>query len=418
VRLAYPALLAAFAACSAAPLTDSAAEPILNGMSDAGNDPAVVYFMLFNKKDEYVGHCTASMITPRIALTAAHCASGLDGDTHYRILFGDGLDEDTMKPIAPLDNIERNSVKVWFDPMFSVNSLEKGHDVAMVLFDKPAPAGVKPVPFTRSRVAATLAGKKVRFVGVGLTTVTAPQWVFTKQTATAQIDKVDYTTITWAAERSQTCHGDSGGPTFVTTALGEEIVGLTSYGIGACDESDLQRVDLDIDDIVKFINDNDPQPTANCGKDGVCGWNCPDIDPDCPCVRDNRCTAACTDPDTDPDCPLYCLMDGVCTRTGCPVPDPDCGTKASGAACANKNECLGGICVIAAGAMQGVCSEMCSAGGTCPGGFTCDTALHQCQPAAGSSGGGCAVGAGGAGGPLALAVWLGAAWLARRRRGV
>src|SRR6185436_15104749 len=99
-----------------------------------------------------------------------------------------------------------------------------------------------------------------------------------------------------------TCQGDSGGPAFLTIDGRETVAGITSYGDIGCDEyAAFTRVDLYLDDIEKFIAENDPQPSGACAADGGCDVYCSAPDADCPCEGDGACTASCSDPDSDPD---------------------------------------------------------------------------------------------------------------------
>jgi MYXO-CTERM domain-containing protein len=327
--------------------------------------------------------------------------------TSSRIVFADSWDSSTGIYGGALDPMFRSTTLTWVDPMYASSTSGTMHDLALLYVDGPPPPQVKPPPLYRLRLGADALGKSDRFIGFGLRSATSSSSLYERIYAAHSIDEMTPMEIGWNSGSAMTCGGDSGGPHLVSFDGVEQIVAVTSFGDEGCaTESFAQRVDVGVPGILQFIADHDPQPTANCGADGVCGWACPEIDPDCPCVADGKCTTACPNPDLDPDCPLHCNADHVCQRTGCPVPDPDCGDLPSGALCLNDDECLSGLCVPYVSAK--ICTVACD-GTSCPGSFVCNTLSNVCVPGADRTGG-CRVG-GGAGG-----AWLVALVLLRLRR--
>jgi hypothetical protein len=305
-------------------------------------------------------------------------------------------------------------VRTWADPAFDESNLIAGHDVALVLLDSAVSPSVPAVPFYRGRLNQQNVGATDRFVGFGRRNDGNDRFV-KRQFASTPVTGIVNQQIDLANRTSSTCNGDSGGPHLISVNGVETIVGVTSFGNSneCAGTSFNQRTDVDLPQILDFIATNDPQPTANCGADGICGWDCPEIDPDCPCILDGRCDAACTVLDSDPDCPNSCDADGVCQRTGCPRPDPDCGTGVVGDTCTINQNCASDLCVVDGSGH--VCTQSCGAGGSCPAGFACKASSQVCLPETGDGGGGgCSVGGGSSG--LGLALALTALAVAFRRR--
>jgi hypothetical protein len=194
----------------------------------------------------------------------------------------------------------------------------------------------------------------------------------------------------------------------------EAIAGLTSYGDTGCAMyAAFTPVHLFLDEIDAFIAQHDPQAASGCGADGVCGYLCPAVDPDCPCAGDGQCTTACATPNDDPDCPESCGDDNRCVRVGCTARDPDCGDQPFGSACTSADQCESGMCTAHDGAQ--ICTEACGAGGVCPMDSLC-SGTNLCLP---PTDGGCGCVAGGRrGAPLGtLLLALGALFFVRRETG-
>jgi hypothetical protein len=161
------------------------------------------------------------------------------------------------------------------------------------------------------------------------------------------------------------------------------IVAVTSRGDQFCEQAGIDtRVDAYLSFISSFMTAHGDAPS--CGADGRCGFNCTTPDPDCPCATDGLCTTACPNVLLDTDCPAQCAHDGVCKRTGCPAPDPDCVQDQQ--LCNANSICQSAHCAIPPGSSQRICMELCDQGQTCPSNTHCaldNSNKLACVPGAG-----------------------------------
>jgi hypothetical protein len=401
-------------ACAAAhPDVDVGAEPIVGGTTDGGHDPAVALVRIFDAQNFEIATCSGVLITPRVVMTAGHCASGQRGDASYIVAFTDTYDPKTGAFTGFLG--QRGVTAKWLDPSFDERNLANGYDMALLRLDLDAPNGIQPLPIDRTRIVAP--GTPVRMVGFGMTGPDAKTQVRVKLTAESHVTVLEPIMFTVDGTMASPCNGDSGGPALALVEGTEVVSGLVSYGDASCMQfSGFTFVERLIGNVDAFVRTYDPASYGVCGADGQCGFGCAEPDPDCPCAADGTCSTACPDTDLDPDCAVGCGADGVCNRTGCPFHDPDCLDMPTGSACSGANDCASAHCV--AYDTGRICVPGCDGSGGCPAGFDCSAADNTCLPA----GGGCAVGGSGQGGAwlaLLLALRLGRRrhQVANRRQG-
>jgi secreted trypsin-like serine protease len=180
--------------------------------------------------------CTASLIAPRILLTAAHCISSeeVGTDAQFVVLAGGDVRKSPSAPLAV--------TSVMHDRAFSARDLEGGHDIGAVLLAEPL--NVRPLPV--NRVAPTgLAGHSVRIVGYGVNDGSAQTGAGIKRAATTTIREIESKLLFLGDATHDTCQGDSGGPALGTIDGKETIVGVTSFGDVGCARGGYDtRVDL------------------------------------------------------------------------------------------------------------------------------------------------------------------------------
>ncbi len=339
-------------------------------------------------------YCTAVVVAPRVLLTAGHCLAGPAPESAF---FGASL-ADGGTQVAVID--------VAVHPQFDGATLD--HDLGMALL--AAPAGAPAVPLPVGPLGAGDVGSALRIVGFGATE-NAADGLGVKREGTARLARVDGDTIELAADPSQPCDGDSGGPAFLGGGSGETLVGITSSGDPSCTGGATDtRVDVHVDDFVApYVAATAEGARAvgeRCWYDGNCDSGaCVQPDPE----GFAYCSESCSG---DGDCAsgMRCDGDGSC-QWASPVPG------APGAACGSDADCAGIHCA-SAGERDSTCAPRCFSDGAlpCPDGFDClptaagggEEACFVAEP------GGCCGAGGGAGcAPLVLLV---GGLLAHRRR--
>jgi MYXO-CTERM domain-containing protein len=386
-RLLVLPLLVASVACGGELVVEDERAPIIGGMSAAGRDPSVG--LLMGRVPGGRTFCTATMITPRVVLTAAHC---VDITTSDEIWFADSYDHATNEFTGLIDATRRVAVAKWWHPLYDEGTLSGGFDIALLALDIPAPEAVVPSRIRRHRLGVDAIGAEVRMVGFGLRVPGSESSLHAKYHGRDTVTAVTDRSFRNSGERSTICFGDSGGPAFMMDGGREVQTGVTSFTTFSCNlGGSFTTVDAHLADIRAFIAENDPQPPGACVADGTCDVWCDAPDPDCPCAGEGVCSTACDDPAIDPDCPPDCSGGNNCVREGCAVPDPDCGDAPLGVVCTRDDDCASRRCH----PTRRICAETCGAGGACPAMFTCATgnlceAISEggcgCRAAPGSNG--------------------------------
>lgn len=369
----------ALAACASPVETSSQAQAVTNATPDHG-DPAVVG--LVDQTDQL--GCTASIIGPHTAITAAHCIG--TSERKLRAFFGaDAAIGGTFIAVSDA------RMHPLFDP--------GGHDIAMLTLREEAP--VTPLALERA-AAETLDGSSIRVVGYGITGGQRTDEGM-KREGTARIAAVQAEEFITVPDPSLSCNGDSGGPALLPAGT---IAGVVSRGDSRCnDHAVYSRVDIARADLIDpYIAETAPG-TASVGErclyEGQCDGG--------PCLQAHDdpelyfCSRAC---ERDADCPseMSCAVDG------CRYPEPSPG--ALGSPCDGDDACTSHVC------RDQVCTRNCLQE-ACPTDFECrgSDALHYCFPA--DSGCGCSSGGGGSASlvVIGLVLFAGRARRAGRRGG-
>jgi V8-like Glu-specific endopeptidase len=234
-RLLFASLLG-FSACTGdgqdQPIS-ATEQAIVAGMADPG-DSAMVEFIALLPND-MAGTCTATLISPHVLLTAAHCIVETTG-ARYGVYLGaddSGLNSKTFIPLA----------SVAYDPQYDNNHPDAGHDFGVGILSTALT--ITPVPLNHLALGADLVGKSARYIGYGLSNGVQQTGSGTRRQAIEPIAQVTDHLIRIAPNPNATCEGDSGGPLLIDMLGQEVLAGVVSFGDDAqCLKSSyFQRVD-------------------------------------------------------------------------------------------------------------------------------------------------------------------------------
>jgi hypothetical protein len=253
--------------CSEAwdPSVDSTERPIVAGTLDTG-DPAVMELLAF--KGNSGARCTATLVTSRVLLTAAHCFVETAGFTYS--LFA-GNDDNNGSPQTTLP------VKTTvFNPLYG--NPRQGNDFAIIVLQ--APLGIRPVPINRAPLDAAQ-GKDVRYIGYGLSNGLTGAGGGVKRQNTAPLAGVSGLLLALAPSAHGACNGDSGGPLLIDDGHGERIAGVGSFVDDSTCRRDsfYQRVDTQLAWVDQQIEKYDPgglAPPADGGAGDTSPAGAPD----------------------------------------------------------------------------------------------------------------------------------------------
>ncbi len=184
--------------------------------------------------------CSAVLVAPRLALTAAHCLDLLGPRGAYELAFGQQIAGDAAE-FVPV-------VEAWPHPDYDPMTHEA--DVAALVL--AAPADVEPAsPLARSLDASDV-GRQVLAVGYGLTGVTDLGTYGWRRSGTMRISAVEDGVFRSEPDPAMTCEGDSGGPVYVREGDAWRLVGLTVSGDPGCVEEAVNlRLDAVWEDFVE-----------------------------------------------------------------------------------------------------------------------------------------------------------------------
>jgi len=317
--------------------------PIINGEPDLRLSHMAVV-AVFNG----MGMCSGTLIAPRVVLTAAHCADGIQS-RNFLILFGSDISAALTRGVAEV------TIHPQYDPQGEGDTSEG--DLALLLLDGAAPPGVSPIPHLPTQLALSQndCGSMVEFVGFGQDEngQTGVKLVASDSIDMVCLDSGGCSHGVFFAERytfcqdqtpSGICFGDSGGPALIVRDSEEYVAGVSSYVFENCTQWGCSTM---VDRFTGFIDDFiQGRPGAQCEEgadcrsgfcvDGVCcsdscdgpcrscsvpgsvgtcqpapdGTPCPDGDK---CNGDEICEGAVCQAGT----PLVCEDNNVCTKDAC-----------------------------------------------------------------------------------------------------
>ena len=232
------------------------ASAIIGGEYDGSRHPNVGMIMAFDSTGQGIGHCSGTLVSPTVMVTAAHCFDPATWEptviTEYRVTFRPTDTNDVEKDNYILENTIAGTGHIdprWFAPpeKARANSTSRffGADLAVFVLERPASAeypGILPSSIVAKGGLEPFAkGSRNRFfeiVGYGLQREVVPPKSggvfldYSRNFTTAPLKKLDplilYLNGNAQDSRSggTTCSGDSGGPAF----YGNTLVAVTSFG--------------------------------------------------------------------------------------------------------------------------------------------------------------------------------------------
>jgi hypothetical protein len=250
---------------------ESHGQAIIAGTPVSG-DPAIMALLSF--KGAQGSRCTATLITPRLLLAAAHCITETPGSERF-IFPGDNDRNGTAPGMLAVKAVITNP---------AYGAPRQGNDFCIVVLE--APLAIPPVRLNRAALAGAQ-GKTVRYVGYGITVVGNLGSGGVKRQNTAPLAQVTDLLLTIAPNANQSCEGDSGGPLLLDRGdgQGEAIIGINSFvDAPACRRNSFfQRVDTQLGWIDEQIKKYDPDgtvPPADGGAGDAQGPAIPDAAPE------------------------------------------------------------------------------------------------------------------------------------------
>jgi secreted trypsin-like serine protease len=237
-------LLLALSACAPAgsdQLTDSQNDSAIIGGTTVipGSQLSKQVFMIYSVSRQGGGICTATMITPTVGLTAAHCVDNMVRG--YAIFAIDAIGvldkaksrEDLLKNQNVIE-ITAARVHPWWNG--SINNKNNG-DIAVFRLAK-----AKPADFQVTRIHSGTLRKGTRLIASGYGIISGSLGFgsgLLRETRVSVLDpNVSESEFGVDQRRAQgVCSGDSGGPAFVVSPFGRlEQVGIVSYGDEGCEQ--------------------------------------------------------------------------------------------------------------------------------------------------------------------------------------
>ena len=250
------------------------ASAITGGEPDGAGHPNVGLIVFYDQADSLRYRCSATLISPTVLITAAHCTTGTAGST--LVTFDSVIAEVPPSPIPPaadpsigytpaeLQAAGYLSGTAETHPEYSnFTDLNNWNDVGIIVLDEPAvgiqPATLAPTNYLDQFAAPILSKTLFTVVGYG-TEVRKPDsgpqkpapmsYPLIRRVTTAPGQKLTPQILQLNGNLNDnrggggTCFGDSGGPVF----LDGYLVAVTSYGYTAnCRYLDgYQRVDIPI----------------------------------------------------------------------------------------------------------------------------------------------------------------------------
>ena len=235
--------------------------------------------------------CTATLVTPRVMITAAHCIEGLTPTDIPALAAFFGFDTDN--PGANTEVV--NLAEAYQHPQYDGDQGDE-RDIAVLILERDART-VRQLPFRSEPLAIEdlcLSDKHcpgrsgpTELLGVGYgDTSSAGAGGGVRRSALMDALDLDASFLWNAGYVSNTCFGDSGGPIFSMEEGAWNLWGVVSWGDDNCTEYGANsRVGLYSNWLLNKIEGvhgtRDPCAAGSLYQDGICDPLCPDKDSDC-----------------------------------------------------------------------------------------------------------------------------------------
>lgn len=162
--LLLPALVLAHVACQPDDLASEDASIIGGVDAKSAKLDAIGTVGTKDYEGKYDFFCTATLIAPKVVLTAKHCATGGHGEAprlnYEKIYFAVGADTGAPKQVV-------EATDVLLSPVDDGGFVELGSDVAVYILAEPV-KDVTPMPWAKAHLVADDVDKKFSAVGFGV----------------------------------------------------------------------------------------------------------------------------------------------------------------------------------------------------------------------------------------------------------
>ncbi len=266
---------------------------VIGGTADQGAPSQAAGALLATASDgvtdEGAVMCSAVLVAPTLALTAAHCIAPVEADAEEQ---GWSLDwwvsfAPCVRPFAgvspPLPSQTLEVARTIVHPKFAMDGpprsdrLDAAYDLALLVLDEEA--GVEPVRVLEEGVLAALDeeaassdGLPVVIAGYGQQAIDVDEPMGQRAMGGSRLFEVGTHELRVGRRRgaddeldvglAEKCGGDSGGPTFLATQDGWRVIGLTSRGHAADPDCSIAGIDTRVDVFAGWMEDAQIQESA------------------------------------------------------------------------------------------------------------------------------------------------------------